>query len=549
MRFSGILLKMRQALCLLIVVVLPLLATSTGRAATCDTYYNPEASSNAKYQLKFDDGTAWQAQGGTISFTLTGLDPQNNTIVACLRSGLKDPNAPNKWSGSFPLTPIRVGETPDKLGTIFNVTLPSDLKLPPARDVIWNLEYDRLYPAAELRVSVFEPSTSTPVLDAVRGIRIARGWFAFLLAAVFVVAAAAALYYFALFLGVPGTRVVLRIISTASGWASLAQFQIILWTLVIGAGAVYVMALRGSLIEISSGALWLLGIAGAAAVGSQLKSSQQAQSAPTLATPGQIIDLATVDSPRESEVTLSWSVPSGGGAPSAYTVQYQPPGSDWVTASTTAVANRRFMLVGLDPNTDYKVQVFATNAAGSGTPMSRQVHTAPPEVLPSGVPKAVDGLHLQENVTADSVPLYWTPVADARGYTVQFRAHDRGEAWRIFGAETTKLEARLTGLSANTVYDFRVFATSNLGHSAPSKIFRETTGVRTPRWSDIVTDTDRPAEIDVTRVQMLFFTVISACFVAMKIVYSGSIPEIPETYVTLMGISNGVYITAKFVGR
>ena len=71
-------------------------------------------------------------QGGTISFTLTGLDPQNNTIVACLRSGLKDPNAPNKWSGSFPLTPIRVGETPDKLGTIFNVTLPSDLKLPPA---------------------------------------------------------------------------------------------------------------------------------------------------------------------------------------------------------------------------------------------------------------------------------------------------------------------------------------------------------------------------------------------------------------------------------
>ena len=64
--------------------------------------------------------------------------------------------------------------------------------------------------------------------------------------------------------------------------------------------------------------------------------------------------------------------------------------------------------------------------------------------------------------------------------------------------------------------------------------------VRIPKWSDIVTDTDRPAEIDVTRVQMLFFTVISAFFVALKIIDTGTIPEIDPTYVTLMGISNGV---------
>jgi len=71
--------------------------------------------------------------------------------------------------------------------------------------------------------------------------------------------------------------------------------------------------------------------------------------------------------------------------------------------------------------------------------------------------------------------------------------------------------------------------------------------VRTPRWSDIVTDTDRPAQIDVTRVQMLFFTVISAFFVALKIINTGLIPEIDQSYVALMGISNGVYVTAKFV--
>jgi hypothetical protein len=40
--------------------------------------------------------------------------------------------------------------------------------------------------------------------------------------------------------------------------------------------------------------------------------------------------------------------------------------------------------------------------------------------------------------------------------------------------------------------------------------------------------------------------VVSAIFVALKIIDSSTIPEIPDSYVTLMGISNGVYLTAKF---
>jgi hypothetical protein len=52
---------------------------------------------------------------------------------------------------------------------------------------------------------------------------------------------------------------------------------------------------------------------------------------------------------------------------------------------------------------------------------------------------------------------------------------------------------------------------------------------------------------NLTRVQMLFFTVISAFFVAFSIIDTGTIPEIDPTYVALMGISNGVYVTAKFV--
>ena len=69
---------------------------------------------------------------------------------------------------------------------------------------------------------------------------------------------------------------------------------------------------------------------------------------------------------------------------------------------------------------------------------------------------------------------------------------------------------------------------------------------RTPLWSDLVTSTD-DGEIDVTRLQMLFFTVITALFVTIKIVASYTIPEIPDGFLVLMGISNGVYVSKKFM--
>jgi hypothetical protein len=130
---------------------------------------------------------------------------------------------------------------------------------------------------------------------------------------------------------------------------------------------------------------------------------------------------------------------------------------------------------------------------------------------------------------------------------VYFRPHDSDEDWQIRKSKEPGMI--VTGLRASTAYDFRVCETNPSGNGPLSDIRSETSGPRVPRWSDIVTDTDRPAEIDVTRVQMLFFTVISACFVAIKIASTNTIPEIPGSYVTLMGISNGVYLTAKFIGR
>ena len=70
------------------------------------------------------------------------------------------------------------------------------------------------------------------------------------------------------------------------------------------------------------------------------------------------------------------------------------------------------------------------------------------------------------------------------------------------------------------------------------------TGVAAPSWRDLITS---DGEIDVTRLQMLFFTVLIATFVSIHVIDSFQIPEIPPSFLGLMGLSNGVYLLSKFV--
>lgn len=69
---------------------------------------------------------------------------------------------------------------------------------------------------------------------------------------------------------------------------------------------------------------------------------------------------------------------------------------------------------------------------------------------------------------------------------------------------------------------------------------------RKPRWSDlVVSESGAQRAIDITRVQMLYFTLITAAFVVTRVVSTYVIPEIPDGFQILMGISNAVYIGSK----
>lgn len=69
-------------------------------------------------------------------------------------------------------------------------------------------------------------------------------------------------------------------------------------------------------------------------------------------------------------------------------------------------------------------------------------------------------------------------------------------------------------------------------------------GAAAPSWRDLIAS---DGEIDVTRLQMLFFTVLIAVFVSIHVIDSFQIPEIPPSFLGLMGLSNGVYLLSKFL--
>lgn len=85
--------------------------------------------------------------------------------------------------------------------------------------------------------------------------------------------------------------------------------------------------------------------------------------------PGQVTGL-TAGTATSTTQPLSWTAPSSGGAPSAYTVEYRKTGDTAWTTATTSATSPSGTVTGLTAATGYDYRVTATNGAGSGTPSS-----------------------------------------------------------------------------------------------------------------------------------------------------------------------------------
>jgi hypothetical protein len=257
----------------------------------------------------------------------------------------------------------------------------------------------------------------------------------------------------------------LCLITTRSGFASLSQFQIILWTFVVIASTTYVIALSGDLILITPGTLVLLGISGAATVIAKAKS----ESNPTASPP-------SLD-------------------PAAAAAQMARAEDD------AREARQKADLAIGDAKEEAESAAKEAEAAAEAAKAKAEAAEANAMVTKARAALSIAG-----------------PADKAKAETDARDAEAQAEAKRKAAAIAAANAAVLTR-------------------------------IRHPRWSDLIMEENKGRELDVTRVQMLLFTLATAGFVAVRVITSGQIPEIPEGFLILMGISNGVYVGSKFAAN
>ena len=371
----------------------------------------------------------------------------------------------------------------------------------------------------------------------------------------------------------------IRLISKSDGRASLSQFQMMLWTFVVVGGAIYVVMLNGSLIPISDGTLVLLGISGLALVLAKTKDESTQNTGGQMPTPKPVQNLVVQAIKDSTDLLVTWTPPLDRAPISHYVVTYSKVKSDNSDPSKPQldgagnlsisdsgvipiVREAGVRLVSLDPQVLYHVSVCAANPGGLGESsdvddvVKKKVTMSGEESKPANPgaspPHDVQLRAVLDAVTESVIELEWVPADGNSIYEVQFRRSDSRDDWSRACQEANNpnhKSAIVRGLDSGVVYQFRLRRQGDQGYQGLwSKPERAAT-MHVPRWSDLVTDPDRPAEIDVTRAQMLLFTNVCAAFVALKIADVGTIPDIPPQYVYLMGITNSVYITSKWVRR
>jgi hypothetical protein len=510
------------------------------------------ATSESLGSLKVESTTRWQPVDGEIHFRLTELtsQPENVSVWFNWQDAHDQKTCVQSTRVQFISKSSVLGDS-TKIEIVYSARLPpldGDSRNAPWVEGLKHWRFRNVVPLADMYVHANlkdDEGVDTLVL-MVDSVGVSTPWLAFVTAIGLVAVAWGFLLSCAAARNVPGGRL-LRVISTRRGVASLSQFQIMIWSTVIGAGIIYVMLISGNLIDIPATTLGLLGVTGLTLVGSKVHANSDG-TPQRLSPPGLVSNLTVSGTPTSNTVVLSWTPPAGAEQPFSYTVQMRLSGAgSWSTVATD-IGAPPYAVTGLAAATSYDFQVFAMNAGGAG-PTSLVVPATTLAAAPPGAvgPGQVTGLTARANPEG-SVSLQWAALNPApSAYVVQYRPVG-SLPWAIY-SNTANTPQIVLGLDAGTAFEFLVIAITGGVAGTPSTVVVATTASRTPQWSDLVMSGDGNVEIDLSRVQMLLFTSIAAAFTGMTLVNTGEIPDIPIGVLGLVGLSNGVYLASKTLGR
>jgi len=168
-----------------------------------------------------------------------------------------------------------------------------------------------------------------------------------------------------------------------------------------------------------------------------------------------------------TSATVSWSAVSGA---LSYDVDYKAASSGtWINAAT-ATTSTSVGLSGLTQGTLYDYRVRATCSGGAGSYVAAQFTTTAPCGTPTGLSSSA--------ITSSGATVSWTAVSGATSYDVDYKLSTAG-TWTNSITGTTSTSSAISGLSASTLYDWRVRANCASGASSYAQAQFTTTAVST----------------------------------------------------------------------
>jgi hypothetical protein len=199
---------------------------------------------------------------------------------------------------------------------------------------------------------------------------------------------------------------------------------------------------------------------------------------PAAQPPGPILWVGVGGSATATSLSINFSPPYGGGAPSSYTILFRKTGSSsWATYGSVASVGCQ-TLGKLQSGTSYNVSVEAVNAAGSG-PQSAflSLSTLSGASSAAALPGVIPWIGQGQASTNNTISINFCPpnVGGApTGYVIMIRISGQS-AWQKYGVVTWTGWQTLGGLVQGTSYDTEVYATNAAGSGQPSAVYTDST--------------------------------------------------------------------------
>ena len=152
--------------------------------------------------------------------------------------------------------------------------------------------------------------------------------------------------------------------------------------------------------------------------------------------------------------TVSWAAVANA---ISYAVDYKLNTSSTWTSFATAQTATAANLTGLTQGSLYDWRVKATCSAGSGNFASAQFTTTAPCNAPAGLTSSA--------ITSSSATVSWTAVSGAASYAVDYKLNS-SSTWTSAATATTSTSVAISGLTASSLYDWRV--STNCGANGTS---------------------------------------------------------------------------------